>query len=413
VSRILLIFKKDAVHLWPQIAAFLAMLVLFACTDQTYVEPGAVNLSGFLVLLLPISCWLLVTSLVQQERAIGDKQYWLTRPFNLRHLLAAKALFLVVFAVVPVFVCQAIVLSVVKNSPGLQLGNLAVKQIFYVAWFLLPMAAVAAVTKNLGEAFLGALLVLLLPIPIIWIRDRGWNGLAWIPEVLAAMVALCGAAAAIYVQYTRRRAALGRCVLAAAAILVGFTLTLPPAPWAFALQSWLSKERVDPREVHISLDSKAPPELPCKQSSRQDIRCWIPVRIDNVPSGRQVVADWVRLDSPLQARWSGTPEIGRDTLGNYLLRFDIPEQTWERLQDTPVRVRGLLDLTVVAPKAPQCAWYCLWNPNVFEPAPISPWFGPLELYKKAGYPLMHPVAHIQRQFDLGPLRLFDFMKVAK
>ena len=418
-NRVLLIFNKDAAHLWPQITVFLVTLALFVCTDPTYVQPPASYLSGLIELLLPISCWLLVTSLVQQERAIGDKQYWLTRPFSLRHLLAAKALFLVVFAILPVFVGQAIVLSVVEHSSGLQLGNLAVKQIFYVAWFLLPMGAIASVTKSLGEAFITALLVLLVPIVIIWMLDQGWNGLSWIPAALAALVALCGSAGVVYVQYNHRRAALGRWALAVAAIAVGLTLTLPPAAWAFALQSSLSQERVDPRDVRISFDSTTMPPHLYAASSPEYIRCSIPVRIDDVPPCKDVFADWLELESPWRSGWSGRVDIVKDREGKRSLRIDVRGQTWERWKDTPVQVRGLLGLTLVVPSAGQCGAskqdvaYCLWNPLVFEPFPISPWFGPLDTYNAVKNPLVHPAAHIQRPFDLGPLKLSDYVTDAR
>jgi hypothetical protein len=82
-------------------------------------------------------------------------------------------------------------------------------------------------------------------------------------------------------------------------------------------------------------------------------------------------------------------------------------------------VRGFVDLTLVAPSTSQCLGgdlgedipevYCLWNPKVFSPFPTSPWFGPLQKYDAAA--ASHPVAHIQRTFDLGPLRLADYIDI--
>jgi hypothetical protein len=78
-------------------------------------------------------------------------------------------------------------------------------------------------------------------------------------------------------------------------------------------------------------------------------------------------------------------------------------------------VKGAVDLTLVAPGCSQCREealddvYCIWNPQVFSPFPTSPWFGPLDRYKRAKPE--HPVAHIQRPFDLGPLRLADYVVI--
>jgi hypothetical protein len=75
MNRVLQIFKKDMAHLWPQILVFLAALVLFACEDPTYTfhSSGELrDLVNFLFILLPLSCWLLVTSVIQEEKPIGD-----------------------------------------------------------------------------------------------------------------------------------------------------------------------------------------------------------------------------------------------------------------------------------------------------------------------------------------------------
>ena len=54
-------------------------------------------------------------------------------------------------------------------------------------------------------------------------------------------------------------------------------------------------------------------------------------------------------------------------------------------------------------------FYCLWNLQVDSPFPTSPWFGPLEIYY--AHKPEHSVAHIQRPFDLGPLRLADYVAI--
>jgi hypothetical protein len=59
--------------------------------------------------------------------------------------------------------------------------------------------------------------------------------------------------------------------------------------------------------------------------------------------------------------------------------------------------------------------YCLSDPRGDAPFPTSPWFGPLTNYLAGNdvFPvdISHPVAHIQRSFDLGPLRLADYVEI--
>src|SRR5580698_9053189 len=102
MKRAIAIFRKDARHLWAQIVTFLATLILFACEDPAYVIHDGQTVVGeqfLLYLMLPLACWLLVTSLMQAEKTVGDEQYWLTRPYGFRDVLSAKALFLVVFVI--------------------------------------------------------------------------------------------------------------------------------------------------------------------------------------------------------------------------------------------------------------------------------------------------------------------------
>jgi len=82
-------------------------------------EPQHFDMETLPLLLAPLACWVLAVTLIHEERLIGDEQYWLTRPYTWKDLVAAKALFLVVFVNVPLFVCQ----SRRWRRPGFRLGS--------------------------------------------------------------------------------------------------------------------------------------------------------------------------------------------------------------------------------------------------------------------------------------------------
>ena len=398
MNRVLQIFKKDVAHLWPQILVFVAALAMFSLEDPTYVHhssPDLTNFVSFLFILLPLACWLLVTSVIQEEKPIGDGQYWLTRPFSLAHLLAARVLFLLLFVIAPVFVCQAIVLSTVPQSPGLDIGALIARDVFLIICYVLPAAAVASVTKNLGQALLGSLLVLTLVGAFMSVPFRsGWNGLTWIRETLAAIAALCGSATVIFLQYTRRRTVQGRACLAGAMVLVAVVLALPPFQGAFVIQSWFSKEHLSPQEARITLDSRHDAEKTTAYAGEPAAYVRIPIEWQNVPQNREVVADWVLVESPWRSGWSGKVDLWH---GGFL-GLSIRASEFLRLKDEPIRVKGLVDLTLLAPDSDRCRegvldeFYCLWNLQVDSPFPTSPWFGPLEIYY--AHKPEHSVAHI-------------------
>ena len=53
-----------------------------------------------------LGCMYLGVSVVQQERVPGDRQYWLTRPYDWRCLLAAKNAFLLIFLAPPLIAAK-------------------------------------------------------------------------------------------------------------------------------------------------------------------------------------------------------------------------------------------------------------------------------------------------------------------
>lgn len=451
MNRIAQIFKKDAMHLWPRILVFVATLVLFACEDPTYVQHdsgGFMQLSNLLYILLPLSCWLLVTSLIQEEKTIGHEQYWLTRPFTWTDLLAAKVLFLLVFVVVPLFLCQAAALAANGFPPFEHLGDLVVKQVFFAALLLLPMAAVGTVTKNLGRAFLGGLLLATAlgvgaGMAAVLTAGAGWGGLAWIRETAVAAIVLSGSVAAIVLQYTRRRTVLACGILAGVAALTVLVWVLPPWQPAFVIQSWFSERQINPRAVRIYFDPRrdAPPAI---HAASAGVYLEIPIRIENLPPDLDLVADWTSVESPWSSGWSGSSWISQGSSGRRLV-VTVDPSDFERFQNAPIRLRGSLDLTLIAtddrwqtfgqcwmratmvsclsphPRARLTRVYGdgsfripIAGTEVYAPYPTSPWFGPIQKYSAAEIigdtrlVVERPVAHIERSFDLGPLRLADY-----
>jgi len=113
--RTLRIFRKDARRLWPGALAYVAVMAL-AATHR----PWSHNISTWEtlpLLLAPLACWVLAVTLIHEERLIGDQQYWLTRPYTWKDLVAAKALFLVAFVNVPLFICQFAAVASAGISP--------------------------------------------------------------------------------------------------------------------------------------------------------------------------------------------------------------------------------------------------------------------------------------------------------
>ena len=103
---------------------------------------------------LPLACWNLIIAVIHEEKLPGDRQYWLTRPYSWKDLLAAKALFVAAFINLPLFVWHVGAFAAVGVPLGEHLPALLWRQLFFSAFYILPVAALAAITRSLGQLIL-------------------------------------------------------------------------------------------------------------------------------------------------------------------------------------------------------------------------------------------------------------------
>src|SRR6266581_3159499 len=106
MRRVISIFKKDVRHLWPQIEIFWELLGLAGLLDPKYTHLSSSLPEQLLWVVLPLACWNLVIAAIHEEPLLGDRVFWLTRPYTRAGLAAAKGLFIVVFVNLPVFVAH-------------------------------------------------------------------------------------------------------------------------------------------------------------------------------------------------------------------------------------------------------------------------------------------------------------------
>ena len=125
MKQALHIFKKDVRYLRYEIgiALLAALAFCFAGVRQGPPMPGVAPNQGtgfgVLAILLPVTWWFLITRVVHAESLVGDRQFWLTRPYEWKSLLGAKILFIVVFVNFPLFVADAVIVP----SFGLSLSH--------------------------------------------------------------------------------------------------------------------------------------------------------------------------------------------------------------------------------------------------------------------------------------------------
>jgi hypothetical protein len=267
MSPTLVIFKKDARHLWPHIALWIAVLV-----SSTIADPwGEAYGSTFVAL----AAAYLIVVVIQQEALPGDRQYWRTRPFHWHDNLRAKALFILAFVNAAVFLTHAVVLAAYGIPVIEHLTTLLRTQLFLTALILLPAAALAVVTSNLSQAMLFAFFGFVALVLVFAPVSHSLPALqVWIGASMATAVAACAGLAILWIQYRHRRTPLARLAFLSVALTV--SLQLPMAP-------------PRPPSQQVNLDPGTARILPNR--SAVELR----IHIDGIPAGVEPVTARIGL----------------------------------------------------------------------------------------------------------------------
>ena len=352
MNRVLTIFLKDARHLWLQVLMFFATVALAVVTDPAL---GAHRFEYLAKILEPVACWVLIVAVIHEERLIGHEQYWLTRPYTWKNLVAAKALFLVVFVSLPLFVCQYTILAAANGSVPLNwIAPLLWRQVFFAIFVILPAVAFAAVTANLAQV----LLCVVVSFPFFVVSSNlfhasDWGGFAWIRTCAVAVVILSGVAAVVTLQYTRRRTGIARVAVGATLALTAAVACAPRWGPAFAVQQLFARQSVRDAAVSLAVDASAigthPVETQAGMPAPNPGMLEIPLRVRDVPPGLWLGGEWVSvtLEAPGE-RWNSKWRPAQFMRGlreevGWILVYPDPD-FYGRWKNTPVKLSATADL---------------------------------------------------------------------
>ena len=87
---------------------------------------------------------------------MGDRQFWLTRPYSRAALVTAKGLFALAFVHAPSLIADSVILISRGFNPLDWIASLLWKQVLLAAGLTLPVAALAVLTRNLVQFALAA-----------------------------------------------------------------------------------------------------------------------------------------------------------------------------------------------------------------------------------------------------------------
>jgi hypothetical protein len=289
--------------------------------------------------------------------------------------------------------------------------------------------------------------------------DLGWRALDWVRGYYDIAVLALAALAILVWQYARRRTAVARSLAVAAVVLVALDVLIP---WtaAFALQSRLSKQPIDPASLRVDFDSAK--QWAARALIEKGDRVWveIPIKLAGIPAGMSATPDGaiMTIEASDGSIWQADRQPwSHVTRRNQVLSLQatVDGGFYRKVKDQPVKLRGAMYLTLygnlrvtdvpfsappmAVPGRGLCAatpgtgrksYYLICSsvfldpqgPPTYSPFPadlalypvnshvsyIASNYWPFPAFTAATVGTTEPLAHLRRDFEIGGLRLGDF-----
>lgn len=349
MSQVLHIFKKDARHLWPEVLASLVLTAIFTkIYPHTWANQYDVSrlleiTSSVVTVLVPVSWWLMVTRLVHGEALVGDRQFWITRPYQWRKLLTSKFLFLAVFLYLPILIAQSVLLREAGFRPLSYLPGLFFNLLLTTLILIVPIMAIATVTSGFAKAVLSLLAVIgyvvgMAALSSLWdASNPDTFGDIVFPIVLCSLVI-----STVLVQYANRNVRLSRWLLVAAAVLGGLS-ALPWQEEPFVRIEYPAPSASTLPPVHLEFD-------PSRQvaafgsSDEKELVVRFPIVVAGLAAGTAVHGEGIMvMISALNglhwsSSWQSDGQYQTPTGATSSIDVKINRTFLEKVRDVPVRV---------------------------------------------------------------------------
>jgi hypothetical protein len=357
MNQVLHIFRKDVHHFWKEMV--LSWCVLAVCVwhakqvwnPESMFEQGYFTqlVGQFFPLLLILSWWVLLIRAIQDERLVGDRQFWVTRPYHWPKLLASKILFALVLVNLPLLIAQLLILRFAGFAAFPYLGELLSMHLELITALLLPVAVIGAVTSTFVKViifgFVAVLYVFASSMLSGLVPQASVAHARAIPGEITGAIFLLACLAVLLVQYARRRTLASRVIIATAAALTLIVEVASPydkliaRQYPSAQQSPLKVvlDTTKPEEVSKSLAE--PPRKPPKRAT-------IGLRLLASPTDNSQVIGirGARVDIELpgvdhyrkkwQGQW-GEAGIPNSPAG---VSFQMPMELYDRVKSTPLKI---------------------------------------------------------------------------
>jgi hypothetical protein len=361
-NQILHILMNDIRHFWRELVLMVAIVIAYGWYTSNHLrdwgfvvmDTGLFSPSQILSLLAPLSFIFVILRVIHAECPVGDHQFWVTRPYDWRQLLAAKLLFIATFVNLPLFTVQFFLLWHGGFWPPRYMSGLLQFQLIWTAFIFLPVTALAVVTASIGQFALAALGVLLYFVAFSELASKipnsGVSGPWIIPTEISHILLYTAILSVILRQYARRKTAWSRTVLLALGVAVPVLSAL--IPYRMVIEHmypvWGSDESLP---VHLAFDPAIPTSLKGGFSEKNEVHIKLPLLISGIAEGTKVTESGilVRINSPGGSHWESGWRAGNGVLladrPNNSETFAMERNFFESVKSVPVNVHLTFALT--------------------------------------------------------------------
>jgi hypothetical protein len=365
MTQALHILRKDARRFAYEICVLAALTAAFAWSQIVNDVYTAGALSDYVRLaaaVLPLAWWYVISLLIHEESLIGDRQFWVTRPYSRGSLFAAKALFVVLFMNVPLLLAGFVILAAAGFQPLVYLPNFLWMQLVLAATLILPPLALASLTRTLiqfGLTVLGGLagyIGMLLVIGGVSIGGHQVyqsNGLAWASGIASELWLAAPALLILLLQWSTRRRLVAIGAGVALFLLLDFSQSSLSWRTGTVVQSRMFGERgAESTAVTLNAGDVTPDSW---AGTHEGVALAVGFRVIHIPAGETAAPQIIEMtfEGRRGARWSTgwTQVISSeadvfqkdpvpDRTFNWWQRVVVDRSFYQRARSGPVTIRG-------------------------------------------------------------------------
>jgi hypothetical protein len=354
MKQVLDIFRKDVRRHWLEIIVSLLLLSSFAwkmpmlwTQVPRYGEtPLARWLFALLGLSLCFSWWFLIVRVIQGESLVGDRQFWLTRPYQRRWLMAAKALFIIAFVNVPVLIFDVALLARVGFSPWHHLLGLLQGQLLLTAFLVVPIATFSVITETPVQFLLVLFGVVAYISGLTWVAGEIPSSSAGgdIPSAVTLTVAAATCLALLVLQYFRRDTLVSRCTLLGSACVIAIALTA--APYGRLVEhAYPDLPAGSLVSAGVKIERSSGAGRDDNSATGKTLNLYVPIDTSGLVQGSLVVVDAARLTiyAPgglaWNSGWVSTGHVLWPGLTRFTQAFDVSSKFYSSVAGSAVEMR--------------------------------------------------------------------------